>query len=82
MENWGLVLYRESRLLYKVGQSTANEKVNVALIIGHELAHFMFGDLVTCDWWSETWLNEGSARFWQYELVHAANPDWGVVSTF
>ncbi len=32
-------------------------------LISHELAHQWFGDLVTCQTWSETWLNEGFATY-------------------
>ncbi len=32
-------------------------------LISHELAHQWFGDLVTCQDWSQAWLNEGFATY-------------------
>ncbi len=32
-------------------------------LVAHELAHQVFGDLVTCRGWRELWLNEGFATF-------------------
>ena len=44
MENWGLVLYGESYLLYKDGISTVRDKNRIAVVISHELAHQWFGN--------------------------------------
>lgn len=66
MENWGLLTYRETALLYDPAVSTDLAQQRVATVITHEQAHMWFGDLVTCDWWSYTWLNEGFARYFQY----------------
>ena len=47
MENWGLVTYRETALLVDPQHSSAKIKQWVALVVGHELAHQWFGNLVT-----------------------------------
>lgn len=45
MENWGLITYREARLLYDDKTSSSDDKKNVVLVIAHEFAHMWFGNL-------------------------------------
>ncbi len=53
MENWGLITFQESSLLYNVGQNAESDKDNLIQTIAHEMAHQWFGNLVTSNWWSE-----------------------------
>ena len=39
MENWGLITYRETALLYDEDDDPAVSKQRVAVVIAHELAH-------------------------------------------
>lgn len=39
MENWGLVIYRESELMYNENLDPIYKKREVSLVISHELAH-------------------------------------------
>uniref|UniRef100_A0A7I4YY21 Aminopeptidase n=1 Tax=Haemonchus contortus TaxID=6289 RepID=A0A7I4YY21_HAECO len=66
MENWGLITYREIRLLYDDRYYGPINKQRVALVVAHELAHQWFGNLVTLKWWDDLWLNEGFARRVEY----------------
>ena len=43
MENWGLITYRETALLFKDGVSSASNKQRIAIVVSHELAHQWFG---------------------------------------
>ncbi|XP_068195817.1 glutamyl aminopeptidase [Antennarius striatus] len=78
MENWGLITYRETNLLYDDSQSSAYNKQRVASVIAHELVHQWFGNIVTMDWWDDLWLNEGFASFFEYIGVEKAEPNWGM----
>ncbi|XP_054469941.1 glutamyl aminopeptidase [Anoplopoma fimbria] len=78
MENWGLITYRETNLLYDTNQSSSFNKQRVASVIAHELVHQWFGNIVTMDWWDDLWLNEGFASFFEYIGVEKAEPSWGM----
>ncbi len=39
MENWGLITYRETALLYDPNENPLSSKQRVAVVIAHELAH-------------------------------------------
>lgn len=39
MENWGLITYRETNLLYDPDESASSNKQRVAAVIAHELVH-------------------------------------------
>ncbi|CAH2070908.1 unnamed protein product, partial [Iphiclides podalirius] len=77
MENWGLIKYREALLLYVPEDSTPYYKYRVAQIVAHETTHMWFGNLVTCHWWSNTWLNEGFANYFQDYITALIEPDVG-----
>lgn len=43
MENWGLITYRETNLLYDPNESASSNQQRVASVIAHELVHQVEG---------------------------------------
>ncbi|MES2088233.1 MAG: M1 family metallopeptidase [Patescibacteria group bacterium] len=82
MENWGAITYRESALLVDPKNTSAASKQWVALVIAHEIAHQWFGNLVTMEWWTHLWLNEGFASYIEYLAVDKLFPKWNIWTQF
>lgn len=76
MENWGLITYRETALLYDPKVSSTTSQHSISSTICHELAHQWFGNLVTMKWWTDLWLNEGFATYMAGLGVHHLFPQW------
>lgn len=82
MENWGLIIYREAALLAYPGETAQSSQEWVAVVVAHETSHQWFGDLVTMQWWDDTWLNESFAILMEYVALSALFPEWQMWNTF
>jgi len=47
MENWGLVTFHETRVLYNKSVTSTDDQEMIAITVAHELAHMWFGNLGT-----------------------------------
>ena len=82
MENWGLITFRQTALLYDVNESSSSDQQRVATVIAHELAHQWFGNYVTMEWWTDLWLNEGFASFMEYLGTESIEVNWEMWNQF
>ncbi|XP_054780299.1 aminopeptidase M1-like isoform X2 [Prosopis cineraria] len=82
MENYGLIIYREIELLLHDLYSNAARKQRMAIVTAHEVAHQWFGNLVTMEWWTHLWLNEGFATWISYMATDILFPEWNIWTQF
>lgn len=61
MENVAAVTFSEA--FVHRGEVTRRQKMNLASVIMHEMAHMWFGDIATMAWWNGLWLNESFATY-------------------
>ena len=82
MENWGLVTFRETAVLVDPKNTSASTKQWVAIVVTHEMAHQWFGNLVTMEWWTHLWLNEGFASFMENTCTNDLFPEMDIWTQF
>ena len=75
MEHWGLITYGDTGFLIAENYSSSAAINSIVMVNAHEIAHQWTGNLVTCNWWDEIWLNEGMAQFFQYYGVSLYDPE-------
>lgn len=57
LENWGMITYRESAMMYATNFNDIPHDLKLSGVkeISHEISHQFFGDSVTCEWWDYVW---------------------------
>ena len=65
MEQWGLITYRETSLLFDSVNGATSSKQSKTSTISHEYVHQWFGNLMTCNWWDNIWIQEGPATYYK-----------------
>lgn len=76
MENAGAVTFREWLLLLNPQTASEGQRRAFTGVMAHELAHMWVGDLVTMQWWDDTWLNEAFATWMGNRVVMQTNPEY------
>lgn len=82
MENWGLITFRTTAVLFDEKTSDMAYKSRVVYVVSHELAHAYFGNLTTFSWWSYLWLAESFATLIGIWMTDKLYPDWKMFSGF
>ncbi|CAF1156557.1 unnamed protein product [Didymodactylos carnosus] len=82
MENWGLITYRETALLYNNKTGNLANKLRVGEVVSHEVAHQWFGNIVTPLWWNDIWLNEGFASWVEILGLNNSSPEFHPLDVF
>ena len=62
MENVGCQVFHLQYLAVHAGVALSRRQ-RIARLVGHEISHQWFGNIVAIEWWSHLWLKEGFARY-------------------
>ncbi|XP_024882816.1 aminopeptidase N-like, partial [Temnothorax curvispinosus] len=76
MEDWGIIIYEESKVVYDESKDPTFRRRKVASLVAHEITHQWFGNFITPSWWSDLWLSEGFAVFFQEYFLNKIFEDW------
>lgn len=76
MEHPGLLAMGQPLTLIRPAEESVGRRKAYVNILTHELAHYWFGDYVTCAWWDDTWLNEALAEWLDGKLTDRLEPSW------
>lgn len=76
MENFGLITYRETYIIFDNATASQLDKENGIEVVSHEISHQFNGNIITCAFWTHLWLNEGFATFMETYALDNTYPSW------
>ncbi|MCP3104633.1 M1 family metallopeptidase [Myxococcus sp. K15C18031901] len=77
MEHPGIVALGQPLTLIRPEEETLDRRKWYVNIAGHELGHYWFGNVVTCRWWNDIWLNESLTSWLDRKTMGGFDPKWG-----
>ncbi|XP_072754641.1 aminopeptidase N-like [Anoplolepis gracilipes] len=70
-ENWGLLLNRESNVIYNENLDSVAHKIEVARLIGRKMTYQWFADVINPSWSSELWLIDGLTTLYGIDAINS-----------
>ncbi|XP_070074288.1 aminopeptidase N isoform X2 [Drosophila takahashii] len=61
----GLIIYQSKPILHREDGPMTRSKLQALQLMANGMAHMWFGNLLGNDWWSELWLTEGLAGYFE-----------------
>ncbi|XP_072754164.1 aminopeptidase N-like [Anoplolepis gracilipes] len=68
-ENWGLVLNRETNIIYDKDLDFVSDKIEVERLIGHQVAYQWFSNSINPVWSSSLWLIDGLSTLFGIKAI-------------
>lgn len=68
--------HRHEYLIWIPGENTEAQRRKTTQVLSHEVTHQWYGNIITCGWWSDLWLNEGFARYFQFLGMNHTIPEF------
>lgn len=82
MENFGLITYQDTGLLFVNGSDPISKQKNIIELITHEYTHQFFGNIVSPKWWAYNWLNEAFATLFANFIPSLIYPEEDYMQRF
>ncbi|KAG5346782.1 AMPN Aminopeptidase, partial [Acromyrmex charruanus] len=82
MSQWGLIFYRETRVLYNEAIDPPSRKIEIMRLVTHEVVHHWLNNLVRLSWWSYLWIIDGIAGLFAANAINEIFPDSRVSDLF
>ncbi|XP_018344310.1 PREDICTED: aminopeptidase N-like, partial [Trachymyrmex septentrionalis] len=82
MSQWGLIFYRERRIIYNETMDPPSRKIEIMRLVTHEIVHHWLNNLVRLSWWSYLWIIDGIAGLLTANVINEIFPDSRVSDLF
>ncbi|XP_070162611.1 aminopeptidase N-like [Polyergus mexicanus] len=82
MENWRLIFYRETDIMYSEEIDPVAHEIKVASLVARKIAHQWFCNLVSPYYLSYLWLNDGIATLLGMDAIDKIFPNFQILNLF
>ena len=80
-QNICITFMRRRPNVFDVGPTLYKWYTNILCLLGFSVLYFQWiGNVVTCSWWENIWLQETMARYYQHRALKVVELDWDIVS--
>ncbi|XP_018373404.1 PREDICTED: aminopeptidase M1-like, partial [Trachymyrmex cornetzi] len=82
MSQWGLIFYRERRIMYNKAIDPPSRKIEITRLVAHKVARQWSSNLIRLSEWSYLWITDGIAGLLAANAINEIFPDPRILDLF